>query len=318
MNYKSYCHLSQDIKKHLFKVQRLDFDLIVGLPRSGLTPASIMALYLNIHCTDLISLINNSELKTGRTRKSKNEHLKYPQHAKKILLVDDSIATGSSIKSDMQLIPTHLHSKITTCAIYSSIKNRTDIDFFLEYVPSPRVFEWNIFHHPILSATCMCIDGVLCVQPTVGQTNDAEQYREFILNAPALFIPSRKVFALVTSRLERYRKETELWLKEQNIEYQHLIMCERNDKETVHNYAVYAQYKAAFFNKCKAELFIESEYQQSIEINNITHKPVFCVSDNLLINNKLYDFKHSVQTSFKERLAAIIPHTIKTQLRKLF
>lgn len=318
MNYKSYCHLSQDIKEHLPKIQSLNFDLIVGLPRSGLTPANMLALYLNIHCTDLISLINNSELKTGSTRKSKNQYLKYPQNAQKILLVDDSIAKGDSIKADMALIPTYLHSKITTCAIYSSLKQRNDVDFFLEYLPSPRVFEWNIFHHPILTTACLDIDGVLCIDPTEEQTNDAEKYIEFILNAQPLFIPSRKVYALVTSRSEKYREQTETWLKKYKVEYEYLIMQDLPGKKGGQKQISHAKHKALFYQKSSAELFIESDYKQSIEINHITKKPVFCAASNQIINNGFYNLKHEAVTSLKERLASFIPRGIKNQIKKLY
>jgi hypothetical protein len=35
----------------------------------------------------------------------------------------------------------------------------------------------------------------------------------FILNAPPLFIPGSKIGTIVTSRLEKYRIQTETWLE---------------------------------------------------------------------------------------------------------
>ncbi len=36
MNYKSYGDLSEDIAASLFKVHGKDYDLVVGIPRSGI------------------------------------------------------------------------------------------------------------------------------------------------------------------------------------------------------------------------------------------------------------------------------------------
>jgi hypothetical protein len=60
-----------DIKKGLPTLHTYSFDLIAGLPRSGMNPAYMSALYLNINCTDLNSFINNTPLKIGGTRKSR-------------------------------------------------------------------------------------------------------------------------------------------------------------------------------------------------------------------------------------------------------
>jgi uncharacterized HAD superfamily protein/adenine/guanine phosphoribosyltransferase-like PRPP-binding protein len=317
MNYKSYNELSQDIRKHLPRLHEYNFDLIVGLPRSGLTPANIISLYLNVHCTDLNSLINNIELKTGRTRKSNNTILKYAQDAKTILLVDDSICTGGSLESDLRLIPSELRSRIKTCAIYSSKKERYDVDLYLEHIAMPRVFEWNIFHHPILDAACLDIDGVLCEDPTKEQNDDGEQYVKFILNASPLFIPSAKVFALVTSRLEKYRKHTETWLNKYNVEYEHLIMLNLPSKEERQRLGVHAKHKAKFYKKSDAVLFIESEYNQSVEITNITNKPVYCVDENIMLCSGVHQFKRKTKIMLREKIISKIPIKVKNLIKRL-
>lgn len=319
MNYKDYNDLSVDIRKHISRLQENEFDLIVGLPRSGLTPANMIALYLNIHCTDLNSFISNTELKTGRTRKNKNSTLRFPQDAISILLVDDSIYSGDSLVTDLGLIPLELHSKIKTCAVYSSAKVRKDVDFYLEYLPQPRVFEWNIFHHPILAVSCLDIDGVLCEDPTKEQNDDGPEYLNFILNAAPLFIPTGKIFALVTSRLEKYRKDTEIWLKKYNVEYEHLIMLDLPNKEERQRLGVHGKHKASFYKKSEAKLFIESEYNQSVEIAKIVGKPVYCVDENkMLSGGATYKLKNKARHSiFFNKFKLLMPRGIKQQLKKI-
>jgi uncharacterized HAD superfamily protein len=83
----------------------------------------------------------------------------------------------------------------------------------------PRVVEWNIFHNSIISNSCLDIYDVLCKDLTKEENDDGEKYIDFILNAYPLFIPTGKIFILVTSLLEKYRKETEVWVNKRNIEY---------------------------------------------------------------------------------------------------
>ncbi len=56
MNYRSISDLNQVILKRLYIIPR-DIDLIVGIPRSGMFPANLLALYLNKPVTDLGSFI---------------------------------------------------------------------------------------------------------------------------------------------------------------------------------------------------------------------------------------------------------------------
>ena len=47
MNYRNIDDLNHCILQHLSILPR-DFDLIVGVPRSGMFPANLLALYLNL------------------------------------------------------------------------------------------------------------------------------------------------------------------------------------------------------------------------------------------------------------------------------
>jgi len=55
MNYRNISDLNKIILKKLSIIPR-DIDLIVGVPRSGMMPANLLALYLNKPYTDLHSL----------------------------------------------------------------------------------------------------------------------------------------------------------------------------------------------------------------------------------------------------------------------
>jgi len=281
MNFKNFSDLSCDIQKNIHKICDEKFDLVVGLPRSGMIPAYMISLRLNVHCTDISSFIENRPLKSGYMRRTKSE-IKRPQDAIKILVVDDTILSGKSLSSDLMLVPKSLRKKIYTLAIYSSERYRNDVDMFFEHLPAPRVFEWNIFHHPILSNSCVDIDGVLCVDPTEEENDDGPKYREFLLNAKPLFLPSQQIHSLVTSRLEKYREETETWLNKNKISYKNLIMLNLQTKEERVNQRIHGRFKANSYKNPEAKLFIESNPEQSMEICALTGKPVYCPSNAIM------------------------------------
>lgn len=281
MNYKSFADLSHDITQNLFKLHNEDYDLIVGIPRSGMIPAYMIGLYLNVHVTSLDAFIDNRKLITGSTRSAKDE-LEFAWDATKVLLVDDSISSGQSLSLVLDKIPEKLKEKITTLAVYSSSKSRRDIDIYFEYVATPRVFEWNVFHRDLMARSCLDIDGVLCIDPSEEENDDGEKYIDFILNAKPLYIPSSKVKALVTSRLEKYREQTKLWLEANNVQYEELIMLDLPSKEERQRLGVHASHKSNYYSRSKLDFFVESAPSQAVAIMQSSGKPVFCTGNNTM------------------------------------
>jgi len=320
MNYKSYADLSSDIKKNLYKLQDKEFDLVVGIPRSGMIPAYMIALGLNINCTDLLSFINNANIIKGNTRKTKKE-IYQTWDAENILIVDDSIASGGSMRSSVEKIPDDYTGKVTTLAIYSSQPKRNDVNIFLEYVSFPRVFEWNIFHHAVLSRSCVDIDGVLCQDPTEEQNDDGDKYINFLINVDSYIIPTYRIHSLVTNRLEKYRSQTELWLREHNVEYDNLIMLNLKTKEERQRFGVHSKHKADYYTKSKLDFFIESDPNQAMNISVMSGKSVYCVADNHLYDPCIIN-KISKNPSFIlkgiRRQAQYLPEPLKNIIRPLY
>lgn len=309
MNYKGFADLSDDIRNNINKISSYDFDLIVGVPRSGMVPAYIIASMLNKNCTDIVSLAENHTLKKGRTRVIKPD-LNLPSDAKKILLVDDSILTGGSLKSELEKLSTDIKDKIVTLAIYSSLPYRNDIDLFFEYVPLPRVFEWNMYHHSIIGESCVDIDGVLCLDPTEKENDDGEKYCSFLLNAKPLILPSGTIHTLITNRLEKYRPETEIWLHKYNIEYQNLVMLDLPSKKERQRQEIHAKHKAEYYSKSDLSFFIESSQNQAEAICMLSKKPVFCVEV-----NKLYTVNSIVTSGLRHKNT--VTFYVKGFVRKL-
>lgn len=284
MNYRSYDDLNRCILANIDVLRTETYDLIVGIPRSGMLPASIISLELNVDLTDLGGLINNATLKRGNTRK-KSLKLKNAWDAKKILLVDDSVLSGKSIKQALNDIPHDIKRKLKVLCVYSDNWKKENIDFILEKIPEPRLFQWNIFHRDILKLSCVDIDGVLCEDPLPWQNDDGHHYEQFLKHAKPKYIPSEVIHSLVTNRLEKYRSETEKWLKKYNIKYKNLVMlnlASKSDRLEQIDYVGHKRNYYALNDDCL--LFIESDIKQAVEISVNTSKPVFCTDANTLIS----------------------------------
>jgi uncharacterized HAD superfamily protein len=311
MFYRNISDLNQIILKRLSIIPR-DFDLIVGIPRSGMLPANLLALYLNKPYTDIHSFLNGHIYKAGA--RSQFFDIK---DFKKILVVDDSIASGSAMeKCKESLKDLSANFSISYCAIYVIPGKEKLVDYYFEIVPLPRYFQWNILNHTTLEKACFDIDGVLCVDPTEEQNDDGKKYMDFVLNAPPLFIPGSKIGTIVTSRLEKYRKETEKWLEDNHVKYNLLVMLDLPNKEARQKANSHAEHKAKTYQSNSYVLFIESSMSQAIEINRITKKPVLCTENFEMIFDSesiMYNIKSGKYFPFLRKYAL----KIRNKIRKL-
>lgn len=311
MYYRNISDLNKIILQRLSILPR-DFDLIVGIPRSGMLPANLLALYLNKPYTDINSFINGHIYKAG----ARGQFFDIKDF-KRILVVDDSIASGAAMeKCRENLKDLAPDFDISYCAIYAIPGKEKLVDYYFEIVPLPRYFQWNILNHSTLDKACFDIDGVLCVDPSEEQNDDGEKYRDFILNAPPLFIPGTTIGCIVTSRLEKYRKETEIWLQANHVKYNQLVMLDLPDKEARQKANSHGDHKANTYKLKTYMLFVESSLHQAIQINRITKKPVLCTenfemifeAESVLYNiksGKYFPFLRKYALRLKKRLARL-------------
>lgn len=309
MYYRSIPDLNQIILQRLHLLPR-DFDLIIGIPRSGMLPANLLALYLNKPFTDLHSFLNGHIYSAGeRSRFFDNKA------NKKILVVDDSVSSGSAlIECKESLKGYEKDYSIFYCAIYVVPGKEKMVDYYFEVVPLPRCFQWNILNHIILEKSCFDIDGVLCPDPTEDQNDDGPKYLDFIQNAPPLYVPGSKIGTIVTSRLEKYRKVTELWLEKNNIRYRKLAMMNLPNKEARIRAGNHGLFKAEEYKSMEYDLFVESNINQALEINRITKKPVLCTENFEMIfesESFIYNVKSGKYLPFLRQIALKIRNHAK-------
>lgn len=285
--YKSFSDLNLSILQNLHKFPHT-IDLIVGIPRSGMLPANLLALYLNKPFTDLDSFIEGRVYSCGERGKEIESQTK-----KNILVIDDSYGAGNAYKKVQKKL-SYLEKKdsyeIKYGVIYTTSLGLKVLDYWCEIIDQTRVFQWNLFHHSyIIGSSCFDIDGVLCPNPPID--DDGPLYKEYIMNAPSLYIPSVTIDTLVSCRLEKYRAITEKWLHDHNVKYRKLIMLNLPNKEERLKWGKHGEYKAQIYRNTTNIMFVESSLAEAKIIKEKTGKDVFCTETFEMLNADSYQEK---------------------------
>lgn len=287
MKYISLADLSQTIRNNIWKIPH-DIDFIIGVPRSGMIVASILSDYLNCPLIDINSFLAGLEPSGGgRLEFFKNGHKK----SNKVLVIDDTVWRGASIKKVKEKLKSYTDlTFIYGCAYLEGPAPENTVDFYLEDLRQHTngfsqfcLYEWNILqHHPFFMKKCAYdIDGVFCIDPP-DERNEPE-YLEYIKHAPALFIPTSKIGAIVTYRLIKNKDITEKWLEENGVKYNKLVMFNANSWEERNNSGISPElYKATFYKQNSYMLFVESSDYQAKRIFEMTGKPVYSIEGNKL------------------------------------
>lgn len=258
MNWKNIENLIYNTRTKLIPKLPRDISAVYAVPRSGAIPAYIIASYFgvpmgfagtNLMAGDRVSKQN----KTGP-----------------VLLIDDSLDSGRSMKRSIELME---NKNYLTAVIYAKETNKNLVDFYVELVDSPRIFEWNLFDCGFTEKIIFDIDGVLCLDPPMIDHDDIK-YQTYIHNATPYLIPQRKVYALCTSRLERWRGITDEWLQKYNITYKELIMHPAKKAEERRKLKNGNILKAEYYVQSTARLFVESHDTHAKEIAKLSKKPV--------------------------------------------
>jgi uncharacterized HAD superfamily protein len=265
MIFVSYAELCRDVVAWSEQLPR-DIDCIVGVPRSGMLPATILALHRNIPLAD-VGTFAQGKVFEGGVRDQRRSYAN-------VLVVDDSTLSGKSLLRASEKLK-HLEGfKIFYGAVYA--KPASPNCFSYRQVMLPRIFEWNMFHSYWTQRCCMDIDGVLCRDPTREENDDGLRYRKFLHTVEPRHLPTVQVHTLVTSRLEQYRIDTVKWLHKHNILYKNLIMHPAASKKERMKAKDHAKRKAHAYRQSGNRLFIESDTHQAKDIRRLTHLPVLC------------------------------------------
>lgn len=233
---------------------------VVGIPRSGLIPAAVIAQAWNL---PMLSL--SGEVMHG--------HRVVRSGGSELLLVDDSIYRGRAMFLAEQSVSGWHVGKTYRAAVYTC-SGAIQLDFFFRAVNGRRYFEWNLLGHPDLARFGFDMDGVICEDPTVVD-DDSVRYGEHIAGLRPLNLPVVKVGAIITMRLEKWRSVTEEWLRQHDVPYRELVLCpaasvaERRELD-------YGQWKGEQALARGLEVFVESCRRQAAQIHRTSGLPCIC------------------------------------------
>lgn len=271
LNVRSIADMNAAILANIHRLDRSKFDVVVGIPRSGMIPASIIATQLQLPLSDVESYSRGYVFeRSGRVVGS-------PQ---RVLLVDDTSNRGGAMARAVAQIK-HKAKEITRFAVFGPYRGDLSIiDMFCEIVPGPRAFEWNMAKHRRLPRWAFDFDGVLCRDPTREENDDGPQYKRFLETAEPLFLPKRPIGHIVTGRLEKYRGITEDWLKRHGIEFGEMHMTPFHTKGERMSAMKFAGgrggWKARIASDLGVEMFVESCPKQAGIIAREAQIPVWC------------------------------------------
>jgi uncharacterized HAD superfamily protein len=275
MNFRSVADMDRAIANNLWKLDRKAFDVIVGIPRSGMIPASILSTYLQMPLATLEGYL--AGIVHGRSGKP-------ARSSDRILLVDDTSNKGGAMKRAVAMLPKGV--KVTRLAVYGPYqveKPAEIIDVWFEDCHGPRGFAWNLWKHARLQRWGFDFDGVLCRDPSKQENDDGPRYREFLTGAPPLFLPTRPLGHIITGRLEKYRGECEDWLGRHGIEYLQLHMMPFADKAERMAHGGRGQWKAGICREIGVDMFVESCPKQAGIIAREAEIPVWCTGTQCLV-----------------------------------
>lgn len=318
MNFITVAELNSDIVENLHNIPR-NIDIIVGIPRSGMLVATLISLYMNKPLSDFDSFVQGRIYSVGETKNTSENETEYAR-IRKVLIVEDSSISGNSIRKARERLEA-VDSKIEYVILAAYITKSTIslVDLYFKIVSPPRCFEWNFMHHRYMKEACVDIDGVLCMDPLPKENDDGARYIDFIRNARTKYLPSAEIGWLVTSRLEKYRDDTEYWLKKNKIRYRHLYMMDLDSAEERRKLRNHARFKAEIFKKLHAaRWFLESEPTQAKEIRRLTGKEVFCIEEMLDYRPNVWQkARWGFKSDYLDEIRSVLPQSLRKFLRKI-
>lgn len=272
MEVYSVAHMNQLLVDRLPELRALEFDVIVHIPRSGTIPASLLATYLRKPLSSV------EEFCAGmiNTRKSEFEGFK------RILLVDDSVRTGTQMRQAYDhIMALQPDTRIITLTVYSTPKKaqrrhiEPDVQLFTHH-QTDYIFPWFMWKTRRIEKCAVDMDGVLCRDCLPEENDDGVAYQQFLINADVKFKPSHPIGWIITARLEKYRDCTQSWLERNGIQYRQLIMGPWENNQ-VRRVGCPASWKAEVYRALPSSLYIESSRKEATIIHEKSKKRVWCI-----------------------------------------
>lgn len=209
---------------------------VVGVARSGLIPASVMAAMLHVPLYSVDRHSGRILDVGGGDRVRYLDAVNGPR-----VLVDDSIHNGGTLGELLRKAP-DLNACLKVAMIATSW-SYDRVDYHWRVIDTPHLFQWNAVNCPYARHMATDMDGIICHNPP----------REHV---PYL-LPRLKIGSIITARTESQRTETETWLHHWRVRYHGLHMWPYSAEERTLD--AVADWKANVFRSTGMDFYIESE-----------------------------------------------------------
>lgn len=281
MKYITYADMASTIRRNIWKVP-YDVDLIVGVPRSGMIAALMIAELTGRRVSDIDTFLAGHVMDNGGRGKYISS-----SPIRKVLVVDDTVYAGSAISKARKKLSclAGQYTIIYGCVFAEGKQSRELVDMYFEYNYDPKetlyLYEWNICQHYEHKAQLIMfdLDGVISRNPP--DDRNTKEYEAYLPNAIPMVVPRTMIGGICTYRLEKYRQVTEQWLEQHGIRYGSLKMVNAtyDERKKINS----SSYKADWYARSEwAQLFIESDPFQAPVISRLSKKPVYCYENNIM------------------------------------
>lgn len=265
VEYVSLRRLAEDVRG---LAGRLPPDLagIVGVPRSGLIPASQLACLLHL---PLYALAPEGLVDVGR-----GYRLDAPPRDGRLCVVDDTIQTGHSIRRAKKRWRKLALPDAVWVGCYVTPAHSGEVDFVGREIRANHWMEWNWPNSTLSPHLATDFDGVIC-QDLPPQTNwgSHAEYAAAIASARPLYLMRRAPVPLVvTARPEAMREATQAWCARHGVQVERLEMWPGGARSQ----AAIAAWKAEIYGRSNLAIYVESDPVLAAKIWQHCRRPVLC------------------------------------------
>lgn len=238
-------------------------DVVVGIARSGLIPATILATHWHapLMATSPFTTVGLADLGAGLRMDDK-----LARRVRRAVLIDDTAWNGHEMRRWTAIVKDWWpETELCRAVVYCHPQAIEEVDLYWALYPGWHYLEWNLWNsgHPEGMATDL--DGVLC--------DEAGRPKQ---------VPRRRpVLAIVTGRPKREREPTVAWLQRWGVKYRELVM---GPWDEVPSPKEIAAWKAEHYRRLGATLFVESDPDQARMIAANAGKPVLCPALKMVLN----------------------------------
>lgn len=245
---------------------------VVGVARSGMIPATIMATHLHCPLGEVETFIKAGVFGSGNRMNGNTPDITKGN----IVVVEDGCGLAYALNNAAMRIEVaypQFRGRIITAAVYATKECKHRINFVAVPDSLPMFYEWAWLNTTYMRSAAWDIDGALCFDGCPpGAYADAKP----------LFIPRRYPIPLIiTNRLERDRAATEHWLKKMGIMYGRLVMNPTHSEEERASTPGYPSIHKiqAYQAAADCNLYVESQNNIAGQIYQATGKAVLCCSN---------------------------------------